>query len=134
MVKSKKKLNKDAEKYKILKEMLFLTFRSITVFILMILLTAFICYITDIEYDKYSLIMILSATLSSFVSGFFYSRRMKQKGILHGMLSSLPIAFITVIITLIISDSQLSVMLPIAVASIILSGAISGSFGVNSRR
>lgn len=134
MVKIKKKPGKDTEKYKILKQILSVIFKSTTVFVLTTLLTAFICYITDIEYDKYSLIMILSLSVCAFISGFLYSRKMKKNGILHGMLSSLPIAFEAAVVSLIASDSRVSVMLPIAMASIILSGAISGSFGVNSRR
>lgn len=134
MEKSKTKLSKNTEKSEKIKQVLLLIIKSTFIFLITILLGGAICYVTDIGYDNYSLIFIALSVISAFISGFIYSRKMKKNGILHGTLAALPIAAETIAASVILSKGETSVMLFIAVISILLSGAISGSFGVNSRR
>lgn len=108
--------------------------KSTIIFSTALLIAAVICYITDISYDKYNLIMMVCAVFSGLISGFSFSRKMKKNGILNGIISVLPIVFVTLITTLIITKLRVGIMLPIIIAATLLSGAVSGSAGVNIGR
>lgn len=108
--------------------------KSLIIFALFISTAACLCYFTDMDFDKYYIVLIISAVISAFISGFSYSRKMRKKGILCGIISSLPIALILITLSLILSKASVTVLLPITVAAIVLSGAVSGTLGVNFGR
>lgn len=108
--------------------------KSTAIFLIILLISAALCYITDMEFDKYYLVMLSAGVISAFVSGLSYSRKMKTKGIFHGIAASLPIDAEVLAAVLIICGKSVSVLLPLTLGLIILSGAVSGTVGVNFGR
>lgn len=133
-MKNKRKTGKKSSKNNIITNIMPMIFKSLLIFSTVLLLSAMLCYLTNINYDKYYLFLLASAVVSAFVSGLSYSRKMKKNGILSGIISSVPIAVMILIFSLIATKGNVSVLLPVTMCSAIISGAVSGTLGVNIGR
>lgn len=133
-MKNKRKTGKKSSENNIVTNILPMIFKSLLIFSTVLLLSAMICYLTDINYDKYYLFLLASAVVSAFVSGLGYSRKKKKNGIVSGIISAVPIAVIILIFSLIATKGNVTVLLPVTMGSAIISGAVSGTLGVNIGR
>lgn len=133
-MKNKRKTGKKSSKNNIIINILPMIFKSLLIFSTVLLLSAMLCYLADINYDKYYLFLLASAVVSAFISGLSYSRKMKKNGIISGIISAVPIAVMILIFSLIATKGNVSVLLPVTMGSAIISGAVSGTLGVNIGR
>ena len=95
--------------------------KNFLVFIILFFISGFIIYKTGLNRDYYYLVSLATALISSFISGFSYSAAVKEKGMLNGILSVLPLLTAIEAVSLILSELDICVRLPIAALSIILS-------------
>lgn len=108
--------------------------KSLVIFVFAVLTASLVCFVTDIDYDKYYIILLCAAVTAAFLSGFSSSRKIKKKGMIIGIISSLPIVILILTVSLILNGAQMTMLMPVTLASVILTGAVSGSVGVNFGR
>ena len=117
-----------------IKKYIIMSLKSTVCLIVLFLISGSICYFGNIDFDKYFIFLIISLILSAFISGLSFSRRNKSRGVVNGIIASIPIIIIISASALIINKGKVSILLLISVLIIILSGAVAGSIGVNMRR
>lgn len=110
------------------------TAKSLAVFAVLLLLSAFFCYKFDVGQKAYLTIMLVICAVSSLISGIFASKSLKQKGIVNGILGSLPLIAVTAILSLILSSFDFSVKLVAACFVMLTCGAAGGILKANKRR
>ena len=83
---------------------------------------------------KYDLICaLLSFGLSSFAVGFFIGRKLRQNGLIAGIIYSLPVNTLVVLISLIFSDFTVDFNIVITVIVLLVTAGVGGIVAVNSR-
>lgn len=115
-----------------LKAYLISAIKSLVVFLALLLLSTFICYKADASDKYYFIVMIIICSISCFFGGIFASSKLKEKGIICGLLGSLPIMVPAVIVSTIIG--RLSIKLLISCIAMLLFGMVGGIFTANMRR
>ena len=108
--------------------------KSLIVYALLLLLTAFLCYKINIAADKYFYIMLIISTISSLISGFAYVSKVREKGILNGIFAGVPCIALMLILVLLYNNASLTLTTAIVVLVMILSSGIGGTLSVNLRR
>lgn len=116
------------------KEIAVMSLRGIFIFAVLFALSSVICYVTGIDYDKYFIFLLLSSVISSFISGLVYTKHRKKNGILNGLIASLPVTAVLFALSMVINGGKVSLLAPVMFASCLLSGALSGTIGVNIGR
>lgn len=107
---------------------------ELVVCILLFVITAFALTKAGYIPDQFisTLTTILSA-VSCFVGGFISARIVKKSGLAVGAITGFILLFIQLITSLITGDLSPTMLILIKAASLILSGAIGGIFGVNKK-
>ena len=108
--------------------------KALIVYALFLLITAFLCYKINISADKYFYIMLIISAISSLISGFIYVSKMREKGILNGILAGIPCTVLMLILVLLYNNAVLTVTTAIAALVMILSAGVGGTLSVNLRR
>ena len=116
------------------KQFLISSIKSIIVYVLLLLITAFLCYKINISADKYFYIVLAISILSSLVSGFSYVSKVHEKGILNGILAGIPCTVLMLILVLLYNNASLTFTTAIAALVMVLSSGVGGTLSVNIRR
>lgn len=78
-------------------------------------------------------IVIVISSLGTFVCGYITSKIIKKNGMMYGMISSFLMFVILFIAGLIVCGDTITTIILVKCTSMLLSGAVGGIFGVNSR-
>lgn len=107
---------------------------TVLLYILLFAVSGFICYKTDIPTDKYYIIMLIISGISALAGGFRNARVNKEKGLINGIIGSVPVILITITAGLLFNNGipGIYMLLPIVVS--LISGAVSGTVAINMRR
>lgn len=99
-------------------------------------LLAFAFFITkfDIPESLVNMLPIFSGIIGAFVAGIVSGKAGKSKGIIFGLGCGLIIALIIIISTLLIFKGNFNTSLLFRLITIIVSGMIGGTLGVNSKK
>lgn len=106
---------------------------SLISYLIVFLIFSFAALMADLpqKYDFYfSLIIFL---ICSFVTGFYAGIKIRQNGLLVGVIYSLPMNALVLIISLIFADFKVDFTLFITAAVLLLSSAAGGIVAVNKR-
>ena len=128
-----KKRTQSTEKNE-LKAYLISAVKSLILLAVLFALSAFICYKADAEHKYYFIIMIIICSVSSFFGGVFASGKMKEKGIICGLLGALPVIVFTVIASVAAGGFAPGIKLLVVCLAMLLSGAVGGILTANMRR
>lgn len=125
MIKTKsKKTNSDISVY-----LKVITAQFLTFFIL-----SLIAYLSDIKASHFYLISIASLSSGSVIAGFIAGKSKQRKGLVYGMLFSLPFNAAVLIISLFLNSFSFDYMAVISlILSVVLSG-IGGSVSINLKK
>lgn len=94
---------------------------------------SFVALLSDLPTKFDFVFALISFIITSFTVGFYVGRKLKQKGMIAGVIYSLPINTLVVLVSLIFSDFNADGNLFITVCSLIVSAGIGGIVAVNSR-
>ena len=131
----KRKQNSDSANKKFSpKVFLISSAKSLILYALLLLLTAFLCYKINISADKYFYIILTISAISSLISGFTYVSKVREKGILNGVLAGVPCTVLMLILVLLYNNASLTFTTAIAALVMILSSGVGGTLSVNLRR
>ena len=107
---------------------------AVIVYLILFLLFCTVALVADLS-SKYDFVCaLLSFSLGSFIVGFFTGNKLKQNGLLAGIIYSAPINSLVVLVALLYSDFAVDLNIVITVATLIVSAAIGGVVAVNRRR
>lgn len=115
------------------------TFISVQIFavifyIIMFLLSSGIALAADLSHGYDYIFSLCSFVLCSFATGFFAGIKLRQNGMVSGILFSLPMNVIVVLISLFFTDFKVDYTLAVTITLLILASAIGGILAVNKRR
>ncbi len=128
--KSTDKKEKNKYLYSIIKGIIF----GFSAFIVLICLFAFILTKADFSENQIRICAIVSAVLSSLISGFFSTRSIRKKGIYLGAASTIPLIIVVFLISLAFSGGNIGYTFFAVIPLMLLSGAIGGILAVNIRK
>ncbi len=117
---------------KIVSDIIFMLIGFSVMFISMITFSILIVN-TGIMYKIMVLFAELSLCLGCMVSGFLYAIFKRRKGLYHGFINALRIYIVIFIAGLIFLDSFSLAFIPLRLSGALLSGALGGFYGVNSK-
>lgn len=107
---------------------------AVIVYLILFLLFCTVALVADLS-SKYDLVCSLfSFSAGSLIVGFFTGNKLKQNGLIAGMIYSAPINSLVVLVALLYSDFAVDLNIVITVATLIVSAAIGGVVAVNRRR
>ena len=106
---------------------------SLVCYIAVFLILSFIALVADVPqgYDYYFSALIF--VICSFLTGFYAGIRIRQNGLVAGIIFSLPMNTLVVILSLIFADFKADAHLFITALLLIISSAIGGVIAVNKR-
>ena len=106
---------------------------AVITYLTLFLIGSFLALRADIS-RKYDLIFTLIIfAISSLAVGFFAGIKLRQNGLISGILYSLPMNLLTIVISLLLNDFTFSVNIIITAVILILSSGIGGILAVNKR-
>lgn len=111
-----------------------MTVKSLALFIILIMISASICFYSEISYNSYYIFLLFSAVLSVFISSFLFTKKSKKNGLLNGIIASLPVVALLTVICLLMIKCNFNLQFLITILSAISAGGISGIIGVNAGR
>ena len=101
---------------------------------LIFILTSLIAVSADLS-RKYDMIFsLLAFALSSFITSFYTGYKLRQNGLISGIVYCLPLNIIVILIALIFADFVIDYSLLITIIALVASSAIGGVLSVNKRR
>ena len=112
---------------------LFLFFQSIIIQLMVFVAGALVGLILDVDSESYLIISCVSLAVGSFLSGFAISRKKRSKGLLNGVIYSLPI-LVFPLISLFFNKFSIDFSLLINVLIILIFSASGGIVSVNIRK
>lgn len=130
---NKAKVGKKQDKSEI-KKYILPAVKSIVLFLILLLISAFLCYKIDLQDKYYYPIMLVVCSIPCFFGGLFLSKKLRKRGIICGLLGSAPVCLVSVIASLITGNFNIGLKLVATVAIMLFCGAVGGIFAVNMRR
>ena len=107
---------------------------AVIVYLILFLLLCTVALAADLS-SKYDFVCaLLCFSVGSFIVGFFTGNKLKQNGLIAGMIYSAPINTLVVLAALLYSDFAVDLNIVITVATLIVSAGIGGVVAVNRRR
>lgn len=98
------------------------------------LICALALYKSENLPDSLMLYLTGSVLLGALISGFTASKKCAFKGIVSGLISSVPFVSLNIVLMLIFSKGRLAYESVFLIAGIIICSAIGGIFGANTKR
>lgn len=117
---------------KIVSDLLFVLLGLAIMMLLMIIFSVIVTR-TGIIYQLMVILAEISLCTGCFISGFCYALFKRKKGLFNGVINSIRIYAVIFIIGLIAMDSISITLIPLRFTGAVLSGAIGGIYGVNSK-
>ncbi len=106
---------------------------AVICYVAFFLIGAFIALAVDLP-SKYDYIYSLSLfAVSSLLTGFFAGMKLREKGLVVGVLYTLPLNAIITLISLVFSDFSVGINFAVTVTVLVISGSIGGILAVNKR-
>lgn len=84
--------------------------------------------------NSLALYFIAGIALGSLINGFIAAKRCTAKGIISGLISGVPLAFIITIFMLIFTKGQIDTKALIAHGTVLICSTFGGIFGANTKR
>lgn len=107
---------------------------TVLIYIILTLISAFICYKADISKDKYYIVMLVICAVSAMIGGFRITRLNKEKGLINGIIGAIPVMSVTLFFALLFNNGILNITILIPLLIGLVSGAASGAVAINLRR
>ena len=106
---------------------------SVAIYLSLFIISSIIALKADLPRKYDFLISLIIFAIASFGTGFFAGLKLRQNGLLVGIIYSLPMNFTVLLISLIINKFSFDLNLAISAIILILSAAIGGILAVNKR-
>ena len=106
---------------------------AIVIYLIFFLMGSFIALTADVSGKYDYIISLVLFAISSFLVGFFIGIKLRQNGLLMGIVYSLPINILVLIVSLILNDFIFSFNILIALAVLIAFAGVGGVLAVNKR-
>ena len=106
---------------------------AVIIYLILFLLFSFVGLMADISMKYDFISALLSFALSSFVVGFYIGRKLRQNGLLAGIIYSLPINTSVILVSLIFSDFAVDFNIVITAIVLLVTAGVGGVVAVNSR-
>ena len=107
---------------------------ALGVYIAIFMLFCIIALMADLAV-KYDYVFSLAGfALGSFATGFFSGLKLRQNGLLSGLIYSLPANTLVVLVSLIFSDFNVGINIVVTAVVLLVSAAVGGVVAVNRRR
>ncbi len=106
---------------------------AVIIYLILFLLFSFVGLMADfsIKYDFFS--ALLCFALGSFMVGFYIGRKLRQNGLLAGIVYSSPINTSVILVSLIFSDFAVDFNIVITAIVLLVTAGVGGVVAVNSR-
>ena len=106
---------------------------AVIIYIVIFMFGAVIALSMDLS-QKYDFIFTLIVfAICSLITGFYTGLKLRQNGLVSGVIYTLPINAVTILISLILCDFNVSINTLITAIVLIITSAIGGIFAVNKR-
>lgn len=102
--------------------------------IVIFLFVALVSYFSGLKANTYYLISLLSVCVGSFISGMNTGKIKKKKGLIYGMIHSLPFLILVVIVSLVMNNFRCDFTILISIFLPLIAAAAGGIFSVNYKR
>ena len=106
---------------------------SATVYISLFLIGSVVALNADLPKKYDYIISIIIFAVASFLTGFFSGIKLRQNGLLSGIIYSLPMNFAVILTSLIMSKFSVGINIAITAVVLIISAGIGGILAVNKR-
>lgn len=106
---------------------------SLITYISVFLIFSFIALAADLSRKYDYLFSVIIFVICSFLTGFYSGNKLRQNGLLTGIVYSLPMNTLTLLISLIFSDFKADSSIIITVLLLVVSSAVGGILAVNKR-
>ena len=106
---------------------------SLITYISVFLIFSFIALAADLSRKYDYLFSVIIFVICSFLTGFYSGNKLRQNGLLTGVVYSLPMNTLTLLISLIFSDFKADSSIIITVLLLVVSSAVGGILAVNKR-
>ena len=106
---------------------------SALVYLTLFLIGSVIALNTDLPKKYDYIVSIIIFAIASFLTGFFSGIKLRQNGLLSGIIYSLPMNFAVILISLIMSKFSVGINIAITAAVLIITAGIGGILAVNKR-
>lgn len=107
---------------------------AVLIYLLFFLLFSMISLFADISMKYDYMFSILCFALGSFTSGFYVGYKLKQNGLLAGIIYTAPINTLIILVSMLFSDFSVDYTMIITVVILVASAALGGVVSVNRRR
>ncbi len=106
---------------------------SVGCYIVVFLIFSLIALVADLpqKYDYYFSVLIFM--LCSFITGFYAGNKLRQNGLIAGIVYSIPMNTLTMLISLFFADFKADATIIISALLLFLSSAVGGIIAVNKR-
>ncbi len=106
---------------------------ALIIYILIFLLYGFICLKVDLNSDHTFIVAISMFFISSFLVGFISCTKIRQKGLVSGVLYAVPMNSISILISLVMNGFKPDLRAAIIIAVMLVSSASGGIISVNTK-
>lgn len=100
------------------------------IFVLLCIIALF----SDPDSELYYPFALVGLCLGNFISGFLNGRIKRRKGIINGLIYSLPVTFLIMLISLILNEFSVGIRMPVSILLICICSAIGGILAVNAKK
>ena len=106
---------------------------GLTIYLLLFLLSGFIVMSADLKHSYDLLFSLATFAVCSFITAFYAGTKIRERGIIVGLIYTLPLNTLVMLVSLIFADFKADYIVLISVVILLLSGVIGGITGVNLR-
>ena len=98
------------------------------------LITSLVCFAADIKRDILVIFSLIAFSIGSFTASFYTGRKKRKKGLINGVLFTLPANTVLIASSLIANNFSCDYFMLITASVLIVSSALGGIISVNVRK
>ena len=106
---------------------------AVLIYVIIFIIISSVALVADLPAKYDFLCSLLGFTISSFAVGFYVGQKLRQKGLLAGIIYSLPANTLVVLISLIFSDFSFGINIVITAIALLVTAGVGGIVAVNNR-
>jgi putative membrane protein (TIGR04086 family) len=106
---------------------------GLLIYVVVFLLSALIAMSVGLKSNYYMIISLLMFSVCSFVTALTAGRKIRERGLLVGVIYTLPLNTLVLLLSLFYADFSVDYHFVVSAISLLLSGAVGGVVGVNLR-
>ena len=106
---------------------------GLLIYVVVFLLSALIAMSVGLKSNYYMIISLLMFSVCSFVTALTAGTKIRERGLLVGVIYTLPLNTLVLLLSLFFADFSLDYHFVVSAISLLLSGAVGGVVGVNLR-